>query len=152
MDYPDDVITVDWLLLDKMVTSLNDAHLRQKLYKDGEDPSMEKGLCTIRIYAAKHKAQGITVNYLKRKCKGPVKTRLNPTTTRRHRALERERPRTKTTRTSVENPEKNPISKDRNAQQLIRSVDSSRKRDITRWYVERRNLLYTRLLLNKVQL
>ena len=31
---------------------------------------MEKALCIIRINAASHKAQGMTVNYRKEKCKG----------------------------------------------------------------------------------
>ena len=42
MDYPNDGITMDQLLLDKMVTGLNDAHLRQKLYKEGKDLITEK--------------------------------------------------------------------------------------------------------------
>ena len=52
MDYPDDGITVNQLLLDKMVIGLNDAHLRQKLYKEGKDLTMEKALHIIRIYTA----------------------------------------------------------------------------------------------------
>ena len=101
------------------------------------------------IYAAKHKAQGITVNYLKDKGRTQAKARLNPTTTT-SRALQWESLRTKTTRTSVGNVEKEPISKDINAQQLIRSVDSAWNRDIMRWYIERRNLLYTRSVLNQI--
>ena len=65
MDYPNDSITVNQLLLDKLVTGLNNAPLRQKLYKEGQD--LEKDLCIIRIYVAKQKVQGMTVNYLKGK-------------------------------------------------------------------------------------
>ena len=50
MNYPDDDITVNQLLLDKMVTGLNDAHLGQKLYEEGKDLTMEKALHIIRIY------------------------------------------------------------------------------------------------------
>ena len=73
MDYPNDGITVDQLPLDQMVTDLNDAHLRPMLYKEGKDLTIEKTLCIIRIYAAEHKAQGMTVNYLKGRGKGPGK-------------------------------------------------------------------------------
>ena len=76
MDFPDDGITVNHLLLDKMVTGPNDAHLRQKLYKGGKDLTMEKALCIIRIYPATHKAQGMTVNYLKGKGKSPGKGKV----------------------------------------------------------------------------
>ena len=86
MDNLDDGITVDQLLMDKMVTGLNDSHLRQKLYKVGEDLAMEKALPTIRICAAKHKSQGMTVNYLKGKDKVQTKARISPTTIRRSRA------------------------------------------------------------------
>ena len=81
-----------------------------------------------------------------------AKARLSPTTTKTtSRALKRARPISRTTRTSVGNAEKEPISKDRNAHQLIRSVNSARERDIMSCYAERRNLLYTRLVLNQVQ-
>ena len=69
VDYPNDSITMNQLLLDKMVTGLNDAHLRKKLYKEAKGLTMEKALHIIRIYAAKHIAQGMTVNYLKGKGK-----------------------------------------------------------------------------------
>ena len=49
------------------------SHLRQKLYKEGKDLTMEKALCSIRVYTAKHKAKGMTANYLKGKGKGPSK-------------------------------------------------------------------------------
>ena len=42
MDYPNDGNTVDQFLLDKMITSINDAQLRQKLYKDSKDLTMEE--------------------------------------------------------------------------------------------------------------
>ena len=87
------------VLLDKMVTILNDAHLRQKLYKEGEDLTMEKALHTIRIYVAKHKAQVTS-----------VKPRFSPTTTT-SRGLKGVRPRTKTARTSVGNSERNPSAR-----------------------------------------
>ena len=60
MDYTDGGITADQLLLDKMVTGVKDAHLRQKLYQEGKDLTMEKAVHIIRIYAAMHKAQGMT--------------------------------------------------------------------------------------------
>ena len=44
MDYPDDGITVYQLLFDKMVTGLSDAHLIQKLYKEGKGLIIEKAL------------------------------------------------------------------------------------------------------------
>ena len=77
-DYPNDGITVDQLLLDKMVTSLNDTHPRQKLYKEGKDLTMEKTLSIIWIYVAKHEAQGTTVNYLKGKDMGPCQGKAQP--------------------------------------------------------------------------
>ena len=110
---------------------------------------MKKALGSIRIYAAKHKAQGMTVNYFKGRGKGPGKGKTQPHNNNKQ-GSQKARLRTKT-RSSVENVEREPISKDRNAQQLIRSVNSGRKRDIMRWYIERRNLLYTRLVLNHVQ-
>ena len=138
MDYPNNGITVDLLLLGKMVTGLNDAHLRQKWYKEGKDLTMEMALHIIRIYVAKHKAQGMTVNYVKGKGKGPGKGKAQQSNSNSKWALKRARPKT-TTRTSV-GMEKRNLS----VQQLIRSANSARKKDITRCYVERRNLLYTR--------
>ena len=76
-------------------------HLKQKLYKEGKDFIM-----------ARWRAQ--------------AKARPSPTTT--SKVLKGESPRIKT-RTSVRNVEKEPISKDINAQQLIRSVDSARKKE-----------------------
>ena len=125
MDYQDDGITVDQLLLDKIVTGLNNVHLRQKLYKEGKDLTMEKALCIIRIYAAKHKGQGMTENYLKGMGRGHGKGKAQPNSNKK-RAFKWARPRTKTAGTSMEKVEKEPISKDRNAWQLIRSVDSAR--------------------------
>ena len=61
-----------------MVTSLNDTHPRQKLYKEGKDLTMGKAVHIIRIPAAKHNAQGMTVNYLKGKHKGPGKGKAQP--------------------------------------------------------------------------
>ena len=78
MDYSSNGIRVNQLLLDQMVTSPNDAHQRQKLYKEGKDLTMEKAFCIIRIYVAKHKTQGMTVNYLKGKGKGPGKGKAQP--------------------------------------------------------------------------
>ena len=60
------------------VTGLNDAQLRQTLYKEGKDLTMEKSLHIFRIYAAKHKAQGTPINYLKGKGKGPGKGKPHP--------------------------------------------------------------------------
>ena len=114
-----------------MVTCLNDAHLRQKLYREGKDFTIEMALQIIRVYAAKHKAQGMTVNYLKGKGKGPYKSKAQPNNNKQ--ALKGASPRTKTARTSVGNVEKEPLSKERNTKQLIRNVNSARNRDITRW-------------------
>ena len=76
-DYPDDTITVDQFLFHKMVTGLNDAHHRQKLYKEGKDLTMEKASHMIRIYAAMHKSQGMIVNYFKYKEKAQPNNKNN---------------------------------------------------------------------------
>ena len=78
MGYPDGGILVDQVLFDKIVTCMNDAQLRQKLYKEGKGLTMEKALHIIRIYGAKQKAQDMTVNYLKDKGKVPGKDNAQP--------------------------------------------------------------------------
>ena len=50
---------------------------------------MEKTLHIIRVYAAKHKAQGTNVNYLKGKRKGPGKGKAQPSNNNKKEGCER---------------------------------------------------------------